>query len=47
MVKDSCVGVAQDSYVAKDNCALEVKGKKKILFYFVFILLVRLFLIFF
>ena len=29
MVKDSCVGVAQDSYVAKDNCALEVKGKKK------------------
>ena len=33
MVKDSCVGVAQDSYVAKDNCALEVKGKKK--YYFI------------
>ena len=33
MVKDSCVGVAKDSYVAKDNCALEVKGKKK--YYFI------------
>ena len=29
MVKDSCVGVAQDSYVAKDNRALEVKSSKK------------------
>ena len=33
MVKDSCVGVAKNSYVAKDNCALQVKRKKKIILF--------------
>ena len=37
MVKDSCVGVAKDSYVAKDNCVLEVKSKKKIILFYVHI----------